>query len=170
MARKISSISGAPGDDTPPESGNSRLDAVNGVFQMVQMGCVMGGQYADAGAIGMHGEAISTEVVAIADTNPRIARAVDYLMEVGPYAGLVGAVLPLVLQLAANHKVIPAEKVPGVMSPEILTMQMESELQKQAMAQMQEAARVKAEFDAMTASMEATLGPNGPESNGDAAE
>jgi hypothetical protein len=167
MARKISSISGAPGDDTPPvESGNSRLDAVNGVFQMVQMGCVMGGQYADAGAIGMHGEAISTEVVAIADTNPRIARAVDYLMEVGPYAGLVGAVLPLVLQFAANHKVIPAEKVPGVMSPEVLTMQMETELKRQAMAQMQESAKVKAEFDEMVASM----APDGPESNGDAAE
>lgn len=169
MARKLSSISGAPGDDSPapqPKSGNTRLDAVNGLFQMVQMGCVMGGQYADAGAIGLHGEAIATEVVSIADQNARIARAVDYLTEVGPYAGLIGAILPFALQLAANHKVIPSSKVPGIVQPEVLQMQMETEIKKQAMQQMKESSEVKAEFDRMVAEM----GPDGPQSNGDATE
>jgi len=170
MARTISAIKGAPGmDDKPlptPKSGSKRLDAVNGLFQIAQMGLVIGGQYADAGAIGMHGEAISTEIVALADQNAKIAKSVDYLTEVGPYAGLVAALLPFAMQLAANHKAIPAEKVPGVMQPEVLEMQMRTEVKKQAMRQMQEAEQAQREYDEMAAKMAA----NGSESNGDAAE
>lgn len=173
MARTISAIKGASSDSeskpiTEPKSVNTREQSVNGLFQIAQMGLVTAGQYADAVAIGLHGEKISHEIVQIANTNARIARAVDYLTEVGPYAGLVTAVLPFVMQLAANHRMIPANKLPGVIDPQVLQIQMETEITKQAILEMEKAQQVKAEYEAMmTEVREAT---ERAESNGDGTE
>jgi hypothetical protein len=143
---------------------DGRAEAVNGLFQLAQFGCVMTGQYADAAAVGIHGEKISGEVVKLANQNERIAKAVDYLNEVGPYAGLITAVMPFVLQILANHKRIPADKVPGVSDPEVLTIQMQAGLAKQAAEARREADREFQEAQRIIAESEAQRSPNGSQS------
>lgn len=140
---------------------DERAEAVNGLFQLGQFGCIMTGQYADAAAIGLHGEKISGEIVKLANQNERIGKAVDYLNEVGPYAGLITAVMPLVLQLLANHKRIPAGKVPGVSDPEVLTAQMQASLARQAAEARREADREFQEAQRIIAESEAQRSPNG---------
>jgi hypothetical protein len=135
-----------------------RTDAIDGVFQLAGMGLVMAGQYADAGAIDMHGHGVSLELAELAGKNEGIAKAVDSLLQVGPYAGLVVAMMPLVMQVLANHKVIAADKMPpssGVVKPESLEAQVKAAMAKQALEALhaqkeaeEELARMQAEFAA----------------------
>lgn len=134
----------------------ARTDGVNGIFQLAGLGTIMLGQLADAGAISLHGPVISTEVVKLAETDQRIAKGVDVLLQVGPYAGLVAAVMPLVMQLLANHKILPADKLGGVgiHKPETLEMQVRTQMEMQAIAAYQqqmeaeeELAKMRAEFE-----------------------
>jgi hypothetical protein len=90
---------------------SQRAESIDGMFKMVSMVCVMRGQYADAGAINEHSPNIAREVASIANTNEQVAKLIDSFGSVGPYSGLLMAVLPLALQLAANHGRIDAEKV-----------------------------------------------------------
>lgn len=134
-----------------------REEAVNGLFQMATFGCIMGKQFPDAGAIAKHGPNISHEVANLAETQPQVAKVVDYLTQAGPYAALITAVMPLALQLAANHKVIPADKLgmAGVVPPEMLQAEIQAELaqqQAEAMKRAQEAEQKL--FDQMTAQQE----------------
>lgn len=119
--------------------GELRQEAVDGIFQIVGLGCIITGQYADAGAISMHGPPIAQEVASLAEKNEQIAKGVDALLQVGPYAGLVAAVMPLVLQLMVNHNVVPAEKLANanVVKPEVLEAQVKTHMARQAMEAMQ---------------------------------
>jgi hypothetical protein len=112
----------------------AREEAANGIFQLAGFGCVVTHQYADAGAISMHGPTISRELAQTAETSEPIAKALDYIMDAGPYAGLIVAVMPLVLQLMANHGVIKAELVSGggVVPPKALESQVKADMAKQA--------------------------------------
>jgi hypothetical protein len=92
----------------------------------------MTGNYADAAAIGIHAPNIGGEVVNLADQNETIAKGVDFLLEAGPYAGLIAATLPLVVQILANHRKVPADKIPGVLPPEALEAKMRAEIAKEA--------------------------------------
>lgn len=151
----------------PPKKNNERVptiqekrfDAVQGIWQLAGLGCVMMRQYADAGAISMHSPAITKEVVELANNNEVIANAVDQLLQVGPYAGLVAAVMPLAAQLLVNHGRIPADKMPaesGIVDPKILEAQVKTEMmrmQLEALKAQREAeldlARMQAEFEEM---------------------
>lgn len=124
-----------------------RTEAVAGVFQLAQYGCILTRQYSDAAAIGMHGEPIAVEVSKLAAQEDKVAQVVDYLLEVGPYAGLIAATMPLVLQLLANHKVLPANKVQGVVPPDVLSMRMEATLAKQAADQLAAARQMRDEAE-----------------------
>lgn len=128
-----------------------REEAVNGLFQLGQLGCIIFGQYADAGAIGLHAPPIAAEAAELAEKNDQVAKGIDLLLQVGPYAGLVAAIMPLVLQIMANHKVIPAEKMSGanIVKPEVLESQIKTQMARQAMEAMraqQEAERELAEM------------------------
>lgn len=116
-----------------------REEAVNGIWQIVGLGCIIAGQYADAGAISMHSPPISHEVAELAEKNDQIAKGVDVLLQVGPYAALIGACMPLVMQLLVNHDVLPADKMAGanVVKPEVLESQVKTQMARQAMAAMQ---------------------------------
>src|SRR6201999_1641646 len=72
-----------------------------GVFAQVPLVALK--QYADVGTIDLHWKNVSTEIAKLAESQDQIARIVDPLMQVGPYAGLITAVLPMVLQFAVNH-------------------------------------------------------------------
>jgi hypothetical protein len=112
----------------------------------------MFGQVADAGACAQHGENISNEVAALAETNEPIAKAVDFITGVGPYAALIAAVLPFGLQILLNHGRIPNAPILaqfGVVPPQLMQQRaaLEAEAQQAAMmqqfAEQQEAAQRK---------------------------
>jgi len=135
-----------------------RLEGLQGLGQLASAGLLMFNQYADAAAIGQHYTPIAIELAKIADSNEAIAKPIDFLIEVGPYGALLTAVLPLAMQLAANHRMIKADMLigQGVVPPEVLESQMRAQvaiLQTQAMreqqAAMAEAQAIQREYESM---------------------
>lgn len=139
--------------DNPDQTKQDREDAVNGMWTAATMFCMMGGQWADAGAISMHGPNISREAAALSMRYEKIGNALDALANVSPFANLLGATLPLIFQLAANHKMIPAAGIPGIKDPGVLESQMRVEQQRMAMEYAKAAAQEKADLDAMLQEM-----------------
>jgi hypothetical protein len=152
--------SGTAKTRTPRQSiGDQREQAMMGLFQGGQALCLLTRQYADAAAIGAHAQPISHEVSALAATDDKVAAAVDKLLVVGPYTALAMAVLPFAMQLAVNHKLLPAGKIPGTTDPNVLSARVEADLAQAAADQLQEArlAQEEAEFRmASLASQEAS--------------
>lgn len=118
---------------------DQREQAVQGLFQIAGTLCVFTHQYADAAAIGTHSPPISHEVAVLAAADDKVAKAVDSLLTVGPYSALVMAVLPLAMQLAVNHGILPADKIPGTTNPQVLSTKMEAEMSQQAASMLEEA-------------------------------
>lgn len=150
----------------------AREEAANGIFQLAAFGCVVTKQYADAGAIANNGQAIAHEAAQLAETNEGVGRLLDYLMEAGPYAGLITAVMPLALQLMANHGLVKAELVAGagVQSPQALEAQVKADMARQAHAALMAQQEAEQAMHAMEAEMrqrqtqeqtEAPTSPNG---------
>lgn len=113
-------------DSLPKTKAELRQEALNGVLQVGQLACLTFGQFADAGAIGMHGPKLADEIVQLAENNSKIASKVDLLIEVGPYAGIVAATIPFLAQLFVNHGIIKAETFAnaGVVEPSQLEQEM----------------------------------------------
>jgi hypothetical protein len=141
----------APRKATISNKHDARKEAVLGLFSLGQFAAVSTNNPADAAAIGMHGENISQEVANLADVDERIAKSIDWMLQAGPYAGLITACLPLVMQILANHKRIPVN-VPGVLPPEVLAAKYEAEMQKQALEVMAEARQSQQEYQEAMAS------------------
>jgi hypothetical protein len=80
-----------------------REEAINGFGQLAQAPLLAFKQYADAGAIGVHWPNVASEIASLAETQPAIASFIDPLIKVGPYTGLVAALLPFALQIGVNH-------------------------------------------------------------------
>lgn len=96
-----------------------RKEAIEGIFGLGIAGLTLAKQYADAEAISQHGEKIATELAVLADQNEAVGQLIDRLTEVGPYAGIIAAVSPLILQILVNHdKAKPG--VMGTVSPKLL--------------------------------------------------
>src|SRR5271166_4624674 len=74
-----------------------RAEAVNGIFQLGAAAFMLAKQYADAQAVSDHGENISIELAKIANDNEKMAQLIDKLTTVGPYAGLITAIMPLAM-------------------------------------------------------------------------
>ena len=127
-------------NDTPKTKDELRQEALDGVLQLAQFGCLAFGNFADAGAIGMHGRPMAVELVNLAKQNTKVASKVDLLIEVGPYAGIVAAAIPFLAQLLVNHNVFKAEQFAnaGVVSPEALEARMKTQMMETAMAAMKE--------------------------------
>ena len=111
----------------------SRYQAVNGIFQLSVLGLSAKGLYADAAATSIHGPNVARELATLADTDERIASIIDYLTTAGPYTGLIMAVLPFALQIAANHGRIDATKtmMPGIREPAELEKEMRQLIEKE---------------------------------------
>ena len=127
---------------------DQREQAVLGLFQGGQALLLFSKQYADAVTVGHHAVPISHEVSVLAAADDTVAKAVDSLLVIGPYSALVMAVLPMALQLAVNHNLLPAGKVPGTTDPRVLSSQMEAELKQSAADLLQEARLAEQEADA----------------------
>lgn len=142
----------------------AREEAANGIFQLAGFGCIITRQYADAGAINLHGAPVAHELALLAEKNTSIGKGLDYLMEAGPYAGLITALMPLVLQLMANHKVIRADMVSaaGVVPPEALTADVKAHMARQA----HEALMAQRAAEAQLADFQAATHPEPMSANG----
>lgn len=127
---------------TPASQHDAREQGLLGLGQIGQAICMMRNWFADAGAIQIHWPAVARETAALADQDERIGKTIDYLVSAGPYAGLLTAVLPLGMQIAANHgriDVNAASGLGGVMPPEMLEARVKADM-----------ARMKAEFAKQT--------------------
>lgn len=113
---------------------NAREEALNGVGQLLSFGLMLGGQHADAGAISRHWPNVAAEATNVADNDPKMAKALDYLLEVGPYGNLIVAALPLVAQLMVNHGMAKPESMAGagVVHPETLAADVKATIARQA--------------------------------------
>jgi hypothetical protein len=161
-----------PGGKNPPKKETpaigeistieKRAEATNGIFQIATFGCVLTGQFADAGAIDEHSPAISTEIANLAENNSYVAKLTDSFMQVGPFAALFAATMPLVLQLLVNHNVIPAEKLANanVVHPDVLEARVKTAMMRQAMEAMAQQRMAQEEMERMRAEM-ANAGANG---------
>lgn len=113
---------------------SDREDGLNGVWTAATAFSMMGGNWADAGAFSIHGPNISREAAALSMRYEKIGSGLDALANISPFANLLGAVMPLILQLGANHGRIAADKVAGfgIKDPGVLESQMRVEAQRQA--------------------------------------
>ena len=150
----------APVRKEEPQANTGHVDrreaGLNGLAQLGQGVLLLLGQHADAATVGMHWPPISHELALVAESNEKIAKPIDLLIEIGPYGALASALLPFVMQIAANHRWIDASKMPGqVLPPEVLEARMQTKMmeaaaeakrkQNEALA---EARRAQAEFEA----------------------
>jgi len=74
----------------------------------------------DAMAVSIHTPAIASAVNELALSDDRVAAVLDKLLAVGPYGALFGALLPLGMQIAANHGMMPARAEFGTLPPDKL--------------------------------------------------
>lgn len=123
-----------------------RIETVAGLGQLAQVPLLATKQYADAGAVGLYWPKVAKEVAALADSQPVIANIVDPLMKVGPYTGLVTAILPFLMQIAVNHgRVAPGSMgtVPAsTLEAQVKTAMAQAELEAlQTQQQVEQAAR-----------------------------
>lgn len=63
---------------------------------------------ADAAAITVHAPNIAQALDDLAHERPEVAAVLDRVLQVGPYGVLIAAVVPLALQVLANHEALPA--------------------------------------------------------------
>jgi hypothetical protein len=134
------------------EKASARAGALNGIAQTFQVPLVMFGRYADATALGIHGPAIVSQLVPLADSYERIAAVVDPLIKIGPFTALIAAVIPFAAQIAVNAGFMRAG-VAGTVPPVVLSAKMEASLAKAEMEALllqkdaeQEAVRIRSEI------------------------
>jgi hypothetical protein len=125
-----------------------RQEALNGVLQVGQLAALTFGQFSDAGAIGMHGPKLVSEVVALAENNSKVASKVDLLIEIGPYAGIVAAAIPFLAQLFVNHGVVKAEMFAnaGVVPSDQLENEMKLTIMQRSLEVQKQQAQMEAEM------------------------
>lgn len=107
----------------------ARSDALCGFGQLAQVPLMATKQYADVGTITAHWPGVAHEIAKLADSQPKIAQLIDPLLQVGPYTGLITALLPFVLQIAVNHKAV-APGAMGTVHPDTIAAQVEAQIAK----------------------------------------
>jgi hypothetical protein len=68
----------------------------------------------DAVAVTDHAPNIAEAVQVTADNDPKFAAAMDRILSTGPYAALIAAAVPMVVQILHNHDKVPGEIVKGM--------------------------------------------------------
>jgi hypothetical protein len=143
--------------------GKAREEAANGVGQIISFGCMVAGQLADAGAVGIHWPNLAHEAASIAETDEKMASGLDKLLEIGPYGNFIVVLLPFVGQILVNHKVVRAEAMggAGAVHPEVLEAQVKAHMARQQATAIQQQREAEAE---LTRLMMEAQGPNGSQS------
>lgn len=96
-------------------------DSVLGLVQIIGLPLAAAGTrnevfLADLVALDATAPAIADAADSIAQTNPKVAAALDKLTEVGPFGLMIGALAPLILQVCCNHGLVAAG-VMGTIEP-----------------------------------------------------
>lgn len=152
-----------------------RAEGLNGIGQLMSAGLLFARQHADAGAIHRFWPTISTEAAKLGDDNPKLGEFLDSLTAVGPFAGLIAAVLPLGFQILVNHNRMDVTAVAnmGVVSAETLKATVQADIMRMEMQAMQmqmemerERAEMLREYQEM---MEATQASREADNSPDAA-
>lgn len=125
-----------------------RREGAEGFFQLLQFGCVLGGQLADAGAIGKYGPALVPELVNVAETVPMVAGILDWMGKTGPFARVIVLAMPFALQILVNHGVFKAEALAGagVVHPEALEADVRATMARQAAEALRQQEEAEAEL------------------------
>ena len=146
-----STASKAPKESTVTKD---RAEALTSLGQCAQVPLIATKQFADAGAVSLYWPGVATEVAKLAESQPAIAKLIDPLMQVGPYSALIMAVLPFVLQIGVNHKMVAAGAM-GTVPATSLSSQVEASLARQELEALtiqrdaeKEAAEMRAEIAA----------------------
>lgn len=100
----------------------SEPDYRTGVLGLIQIGAMpllaagarSDAALADAAAVTMHAEPIADALHTLALERPEVASVLDRVLSVGPYGVLVAAVMPLAVQVAANHRILPPAVASGM--------------------------------------------------------
>lgn len=138
---------------TGPSKQAERAEGLRGFLGLVSVPIAMfGGETGavDGIAITKHGENISNEAAALAENNVYMARTLDYICAVGPFAGLLAASIPLALQIMANHKRISASALPpelGIVEPQLLLAEAHAATMRQQAQAMQRHREAMAEIE-----------------------
>lgn len=142
----------------------AREEAANGIFQLAGFGLIMTKNYADAGALGKHSPKVSHELALLSEKNEGVGKILDYMTEAGPYAGLITALMPLVLQIMVNHNMLKAESLAGsgVVAPEALSAQVKADMARETAEALK--AQRAAEAEVRMYAAENTSTPNGESS------
>src|ERR1700722_17255372 len=93
----------SPAKRATPRVTQEREEAVAQLGMFAQVPLMATKQLADAATVGLHWPKVSHEIAVLAETQEAVANLIDPLIKVGPYAGLIAAVMPLAMQLAVNH-------------------------------------------------------------------
>jgi hypothetical protein len=163
MPRSTSAIPDSPIKNDDPDKIKTidelRQEALDGVLQLVQFGCLAFGDFKDAGAVGVFGPPMANETVSIAKDNEKVAEKVDLLIKVGPYAGLIAAIIPFLAQLMVNRGIFKAEQFAnaGVMEPEMLEVRMKTEILHKAAETRRQQMEAQDELNRLEAEMMANM-------------
>ena len=124
--RVTSSPPASKSAESAADAASRRTEGVTGLMQLVGGGFAVAYSttrntafLADALAVNDHAPAISAACAEVAANDARFAALIDKLTAAGPYAALIGAVVPLVAQLARNHGVTAAQAM-GAVDPDEL--------------------------------------------------
>lgn len=106
-----------PRKSTSPRRSTSKAPdyrpGINGFFQMVAVPLAFKAP-ADAAAVAHHGPQIAQALHDLAVERPEVAAVLERVLAVGPYGALIGATVPLVVQILHNHDVIPEQMAVSV--------------------------------------------------------
>jgi len=115
---------------------DQRKEALEGIGQLAQVPLIAMKQFEDVGAFSVHWPNVAREVAELADSQEAIARVIDPLIKIGPYTGLVAAILPFAMQIAVNHGRVAAGAM-GTVPANSLAAQVEAGLAQAEMEALQ---------------------------------
>lgn len=105
-------------------TGTDYRPGIMGLLQIPIMGITMVGRQtknatlqADGYALAMHAPALAEALNDTAKQQPGVARALESIMKAGPYGAIIGAMVPLVMQIAVNHGVMQPQPAMGIHDP-----------------------------------------------------
>lgn len=118
---------------TPRKKKSHGTDYTEGVTQLFAMPAAMLGVIgsqtnnlplvADAAVINHYAPQVASAVNDLAQERPEVAAVLDRVLKAGPYAALIGAVVPMAIQILANHKVVPAGIAGSMTAEQVLGIQ-----------------------------------------------
>ncbi len=125
-AQAVNSARPATKSTTPRKKADINYrDGITGLLQIPAFGL---GMFApinpafglDSATILLHAPVIASALEQTALNNEQVAAMLDQILTVGPWGALLGALVPLAVQIAANHGLVPAGEESGTLTPEQL--------------------------------------------------